>query len=252
MRFEFAEKRIALVVAHADDETLAAGAHLKYWPNLTIIHVTDGSPRDGADARREGFSSRDEYAKARREELGCAISEGEAEHARLVEIGVPDQEAIANIGEVIERLQEALAGTEVVVTHPYEGGHPDHDACALACQAALPHHGALWEFAGYHLRNGTIESGEFLGADGAEMRAHLFFENLAGEDLRRKEKMLRCFRTQLGTLSQFRWNIESFRRAPEVDFTQPPHPGVLLYETWGFAMNGQCWREYACEALRCR
>jgi len=247
MRFEFAEKRIALVVAHPDDETLGAGAHLKYWPNLTIVHVTDGAPRDGADARREGFSSPDGYAKARREELGCALREGEAEHARLIQIGVPDQEAIANIGEVIQHLRQALAGYEVVITHPYEGGHPDHDACALASRAALPRHGTLWEFAGYHLRNGAIESGEFPGADGAEMQ-----EVLSGEDLRRKEKMIRCFRTQLGTLSQFRWNIESFRHAPEVDFTQPPHPGVLLYETWGFAINGRRWREYACEALRCR
>jgi len=247
MRFESADKRIALVVAHPDDETLAAGAHLKYWPNLTIVHVTDGAPRDGADARREGFSSVAGYAQTRGEELGCALREGEAEHAGLIEIGVPDQEAITNIGHVIENLREELAGSEVVMTHSYEGGHPDHDACALACRAALPPHVELWEFAGYHLRNGAIENGEFLGADGAEIR-----EVLSGEDLRRKEKMIRCFRTQLGTLSQFRWDIESFRRAREVDFTQPPHPGVLLYETWGFAMNGQRWREYACEALRCR
>jgi LmbE family N-acetylglucosaminyl deacetylase len=247
MRFEPGGKRIALVVAHPDDETLAAGAHLKYWADLTIVHVTDGAPRDGADARRAGFSSPALYAKARRQELESALRDGEAGHARLIEIGVPDQEAIDNIGLVIEHLREALAGAEVVITHPYEGGHPDHDACALACRAARPETAALWEFAGYHLRNGAIENGEFLGASGAEVRVVL-----SGEDLRRKETMLQCFRTQLGTLSQFRPDIESFRRAPEVDFAKPPHPGTLLYETWGFAMDGQRWREYACEALHCR
>ena len=241
MRSELAENRIALVVAHPDDETLAAGSQLKYWPNLTIIHVTDGAPRDGEDARRAGFSSSVEYAKARREELECALREGEAEHARLVAIGAPDQEAIGNIGAITERLREALAGIELVITHAYEGGHPDHDACALACRAALPDGTALWEFAGYHLRNGGIESGEFLGARGEESRILL-----SGDDLRRKERMLQCFRTQRETLSQFRWDVESLRRAPEVDFTRPPHAGALLYETWGFPMNGQRWREIAC------
>jgi len=246
MRFELPGKRIALVVAHPDDETLAAGAHLKYWPDLTIVHVTDGAPRDGADARRAGFSSSVEYAKARREELQCALRKGEAGHARLVEIGVPDQEAIVNIDAIIERLREALAGMDVVITHAYEGGHPDHDACALACREALPQGAVLWEFAGYHLKNGGIESGEFLGARGEEMRTLLSLEDLAGDDLRTKEKMLQCFRTQRETLSQFRWDIESFRRAPEVDFTRPPHPGALLYETWGFPIDGQRWREIAC------
>jgi LmbE family N-acetylglucosaminyl deacetylase len=241
MRFEVAERRVALVVAHADDETLAAGAHLKYWPNLTIVHVTDGAPRDGMDARREGFSSPAEYARARREELKCALREGEAEHAHLVEMGIPDQEAIGNVGVVTEELREALAGAELVITHAYEGGHPDHDACALACRTAIPPNAPLWEFAGYHLNNGVIESGEFLRANADEIRIHLH-----GEDLRRKEKMLQCFRTQLGTLSQFRWDVESFRRAPEVDFAQPPHAGALLYETWGFAIDGQRWREIAC------
>lgn len=241
MRVKFHDKRIALVAAHPDDETLAAGAHLKYWPDLTIVHVTDGAPRDGADARRAGFSSPAAYAKARRDELACALRVGEAEHARLVEIGAPDQEAIANIGAVIERLREALAEVEIVITHAYEGGHPDHDACALACRAALPHAAALWEFAGYHLKDGAIESGEFLGSSCEPIRVLL-----SGEDLRRKENMLRCFRTQRETLGQFRWDVESFRRAPEADFAQPPHAGALLYETWGFAMDGPRWREMAC------
>jgi LmbE family N-acetylglucosaminyl deacetylase len=214
---------------------------LKYWPSLTIVHVTDGAPRDGYDARREGFSSPVEYAGVRREELKRALREGEAEHARLVEIGVPDQEAIRNLSAVIERLREALAGAEIVITHSYEGGHPDHDACALACRAALPRGASLCEFAGYHLKDGAIESGEFLGAKSEEMRVFLF-----GDDLRRKDRMLRCFRTQLGTLRQFRWDVELFRRAPEVDFAQPPHAGALLYETWGLGIDGLRWREIAC------
>ena len=64
--------------------------------------------------------------------------------------------------------------------------------------------------------NGAIESGAFLDSGDEEIRVLLSSDELAAEDLRRKEKMLRCFETQLGTLSQFRWDVESFRRAPEV------------------------------------
>jgi N-acetylglucosamine malate deacetylase 2 len=246
MWLEVAEKPIALVVAHPDDETLAAGAHLKYWPDLRIIHITDGAPRDEADARREGFASWREYALTRGHELECALCEGHAQHASRMKLGIPDQQAILRIGNVIERLREALAGTGLVITHSYEGGHPDHDACALACRAALPPGTELWEFAGYHLRNGRMESGEVLTGETAIRVA------LAESDLLRKQKMLACFATQRGVLAGLRHDVESFRRAPEVDFSRPPHAGPLLYETWGFGMSGNRWRQCAGEAFLCR
>lgn len=244
---EIARKRIALVVAHPDDETLGAGAHLKHWPELTIVHVTDGAPRGGADAQRAGFADWRKYAEARRGELDCALRAGEAEHARRIELGVPDQGVIFDIASVIERLRRALQGAEVVITHSYEGGHPDHDACALAARAAVSDSAELWEFAGYRLRNGAIESGSF--PDSAEDALRY---PLGGADLERKLAMLDCFRTQRQTLTQFRHDVELFRRAPEVDFARPPHPGTLLYETWGFELTGARWRELAKEALACR
>ena len=42
---------------------------------------------------------------------------------------------------------------EQVITHPYEGGHPDHDACAFAARAAVRHSAnkaKLMEFTSYH------------------------------------------------------------------------------------------------------
>jgi LmbE family N-acetylglucosaminyl deacetylase len=150
------------------------------------------------------------------------------------------------MGAVMDRLREALAGAAIVITHSYEGSHPDHDACALACRAAVPAGAGLWEFAGYHLKNGRIESGGFLTGD-AEISVPL-----TGSDLVRKEKMLGCFETQRQVLTELRHDVEAFRPAPDVDFTRPPHSGALLYETWGFALDGARWREYAGEALHCR
>ncbi len=244
---DVAARRIALVVAHPDDETLAAGAHLKYWPNLTVVHVTDGAPRNSADARRAGFADWPAYAKARRAELECALQAGEAEHARRIALEVPDQQVIHEICALIERLSRLLEAAEIVITHPYEGGHPDHDACALACRAAIPRRAELWEFAGYHLRDDAIESGVFLQNEPRALRFPL-----SGADLERKRAMLACFRTQRETLAQFRAGAESFRPAGNADFTAAPHPGTLLYESWGFGLTGKQWRQLAEHLLACR
>jgi len=46
-------------------------------------------------------------------------------------------------------------------------------------------------------------------------------------------------------LERFTLEWERFRPAQSVDFTQPPHPGKLLYERWGFAVDGSVWRAEA-------
>jgi LmbE family N-acetylglucosaminyl deacetylase len=52
-------------------------------------------------------------------------------------LGIPDQAASLGLAGLARRLavQLAASGAEVVVTHAYEGGHPDHDATAFAVHA---------------------------------------------------------------------------------------------------------------------
>ncbi len=38
---------IAIVAAHQDDETIGAGGCLPRFGEVTLVHVTDGAPRDG-------------------------------------------------------------------------------------------------------------------------------------------------------------------------------------------------------------
>src|SRR5438477_644609 len=78
-----------VVAAHPDDETGSAGGRLASFEDLTLVHVTDGAPRDGADARRSGFATWQEYRAARAKELDAAV------HAlglscRRVALDVPD------------------------------------------------------------------------------------------------------------------------------------------------------------------
>jgi hypothetical protein len=61
--------------------------------------------------------------------------------------------------------------------------------------------------------------------------------------------MFDCFVTQQHMLAQFKLDAERFRRAPEYNFSQPPHPGKLHYENFNWGITGQRWRELAAAAL---
>ena len=236
---------MALVVAHPDDETIAAGASLHLLPELLLVHVTDGAPRALADVAAAGFDAPAYYTAARRGELMAALDRAGAA-PELVELGIVDQEAsfaMAALARTLSRLFDAR-GIEVVITHAYEGGHPDHDATAFAVHAAAGHRPVL-EFAGYHADPaGALLTGRFLpGPDPTVIM-------LTEAERARKRAMFDCFRTQAGTLKAFGTDKESFRPAPAYDFMEPPLPGRLNYEHWGWSMTGARWRALA-QAARC-
>ncbi len=234
--------RIALVVAHPDDEILAAGASLHLMTDLLLVHVTDGAPRGLNDAARAGFDSPEAYAAARQAELSRALLLARC-NAKRTGLGIPDQDASKNMPAIARGLAGLFAqhGTQVVITHAYEGGHPDHDATALAVHAAAP--GWVIEFAGYHAGpDGSFVAGEFLPGPPATDIV------LDEEEQALKRALFDCFPTQAGILAEFGTAVERFRPACP-DFREPPHPGTLNYEHWGWGMTGARWRALAAAAL---
>jgi N-acetylglucosamine malate deacetylase 2 len=242
-----------IIAAHPDDEVIGAGALLWRLRCADVLHITDGAPRKGPFTQKAGFASWSEYAAERQREAAAALTLLGRDTLRVQCLGIPDQETTAYIAGLAERLAERLTDYSFVVTHAYEGGHPDHDATALSVHAAcclVKGRGldppSLLEMTGYHGWGGQTVRGVFIPHRDAGSVAALM---LTRTECDLKRRMFACHATQRTMLKHFSLDVESFRSAPRYDFLAPPHRGLLLYERHCWGITGQTWRYTAKQAL---
>ena len=228
-------ERVAIVVAHPDDETIGAGPLLALFDDLVLVHVTDGAPADNRDAAAHGFASGAGYAASRRAELLAALRAGRVAcaHRRHAMLPIPDQTAAHRLPDLVAALAPMLADAATVLTHAFEGGHPDHDAVAFAvARTGRP----TIEMAGYHAApSGGLRTGCFLG-DHPSIAV-----SLGAEEIGRREAMLDRFVTQRDTLAPFRGAAGlRFRIRPAYDWTVPPTPDIH-YERHKWGLTAPDW-----------
>jgi LmbE family N-acetylglucosaminyl deacetylase len=138
-------------------------------------------------------------------------------------------------------LASLLADHAVVLTHAYEGGHPDHDAVAFAVQATGR---PRIEMTLYHAApDGSFRTGTFLPGPPETV------VDLSPEEQAIRTAMLDSFVTQRAAVALFRGLTQyRFRPAPIYDFTRPPAERVH-YDSCDWGMTSARWCILAAEAL---
>jgi LmbE family N-acetylglucosaminyl deacetylase len=196
--------------------------------------------------------SREEYAAIRRDELIEALSLAGIPFSRIQFFDVPDQETASRLAESARALAKLITtcGADLVVTTPYEGGHPDHDSAAFIAASAVEIVGLLhgyspplFEMTSYHLAGDKVCAGRF--NSGCEVYEHV----LTPYERALKRQMFRVYASQRRMLSSFGVDCERFRDAPSYDFTSVPNNGLICYEALGWPHKAGAWCDAASAAL---
>jgi N-acetylglucosamine malate deacetylase 2 len=236
--------RPLIFVAHPDDESIACGGLLQRVPASLVVFATDGTPAGYGLERK--FGSLQAYTELRIQEASRAL--GHITNSSLQWLTRSDGSYFSDM-HVYEDLPAAATSLlaiaqpfspDAIVSHVYEGGHIDHDACSfLAMYIAAALSLKRFEFPLYwtDARGKTVlqqfRDKPSVTADGLEDAAANVMEwQLTEEEIECKKKMMAEYHTQRGTVLTFAPDTERFRTAitTSASFAIPQCRGYL-YQT---------------------
>ena len=243
--------RLLVLAAHTDDETIGASAAIGRSEEAWVVYLTDSAPKKSKLRSRR--LRREEYAALREAEAQHALRLAGVPSDRILLLGATDQESVFTLDALITHflLAASRIRPEWIITHAYEGGHPDHDSAAFIAAMALnllesqtAGRPTLLEMTSYFAENDRRLSGSFRPEQDQGWPLWL-----TSEELSRKREMWACYSSQENVLREFPLEPERLRRAPTYDFLKPPHPGKLWYEQMGWPMTGSQWCKLARQAM---
>jgi N-acetylglucosamine malate deacetylase 2 len=247
-------RSIAVVVAHPDDETIGCGAMLERLQGVHVALTTNGAPSRPQFWQPKGFATAGAYASARRLGLELALTMARVSSEKLMDFGAIDQEAAFSLFALTQRLKGWFIAhsIEAVLTHAYEGGHPDHDAAAFSVHTAAQlirretgQRLAIIEMPFYRMgRSGPVVQ-EFDNGTAGEV----FEIKLRGDEAELKRRMFQAHATQLETLKRFSTDMERFRVAPDYDFSELPNGGEIFYDCRDWTVKSKQWLQLGQIAL---
>jgi LmbE family N-acetylglucosaminyl deacetylase len=224
-------RRPLVLVAHQDDEAIGCAILLQRSERPSVIFATDGAPSDPYFWKEYG--SQVKLAQVRREEASRAMAVLRISDFRILSFS--DQELYRNLPAAIQQVSDIArtADSTCIVTHAYEGGHPDHDSCSyIAAAVGQRLEVPVWEMPLYHRAGGNVVRQSFVAGD-----AELTLKPTDAEYARKKE-MAAQYASQGNVIGAFPAREEKFRRQPVYDYVRPPHAGQLNYEAWHWSVTG--------------
>lgn len=200
---------MVVVSTHLDDGCLSAGQAISGWPGATVLTVCTHAPEEPMSTdydQRSGFSTAREACYCRRMEdrAACAVLGASPVHLGMVDgqYGTP-----LVVGELVNRIAGVVGEVQPrVIVAPLGLMHPDHEAVAEACRVLIFQRSfpdvEWWVYEDQPSRvlypesvPKAIENDWWNGA-GIPLSLDFF----GTSDLDRKEKAVRCYRSQLWAL----------------------------------------------------
>ncbi len=246
------QSRCVVIVAHPDDDVVGAGGLISRLDDVTVLHITDGVSKN-VPASNTASDDSSEAAPTLRLESRTALALANVPPEQILEFGLSTEQAPFELADLTRRIAAFLMQMvpDIVLTNPYEGGDPDHDATAFATHAALrlmrekgfelP---SVFEIAMYPTPDGGKRVLDFLPSEAAEVTTLLLDKK--ARDLKRQ--MLDCFKTRPDLQRENSFGRERFRKPPRYNFAGPPNGGKLNYERVAPGVNCDEWQQLVRQA----
>ena len=251
--------------AHQDDETLGAFSFLNSFKNhiKKIIYITNGAENNDLNT-----------AKTRKNEAINALKTMDFDLEKIEFWDLYSLDYPVTYHKCVDKTIDIIKihNPDFILTHDYDGGHPDHDwafaSVSLACNYLKRRDIPLYSFAEYNIRKKLNSDSNMYNTNIDSVTSHnkillknyqkkekIISHNIFREMYTKKIETLKNFKTQMTDVSYFEpWINEGYYHYDEIPLPQmlcsPPSDTILFYEFVKVLQFGEFKKELTKNILR--